>query len=531
LAGEADYSFPVLIKEIVNNNHDYSSIEGLTYRKNENIIFNKKCGVISNLDELPIPAYELAIEATTMSIDIGRGCPFNCTYCSTNDFFSKKYRLKSVDRILSEMNWVSRQLKIQYFGLDHDMLTFDTHKILELCNALIHNEETGKIKYYWSCSARIDCVDKEILTKLKMAGCNSIFFGIESGSKKIQKSIRKNLNISKVYEIADICRETGIHMQAAFIIGFPDETMEDLESTLQCMVQLITKGVVVQASELSLVPGTPLFKKFNGQLEFDGNFSNFSYTLCGLEELKLIFDYPKIFSSFYYLPVNSINRKEILFLTQIINNSGDFRNTFFILKDLLLNEVSSVNLIDFFKKVFLREQQTIKDSKITCSFWISFLSSYLHKNQSDINFPYVYDVFAFEAFKALLRAKFARWQLINQKNNFRDYSKNRNIKIKPVWTVLTTSFPLNKILPSENKWQLINFSKIKRKHKYLLIAQTEKNCIRYSLNDQDDILLQSISEQPVSDFLSMAKKRFPDRNATSWIKRMNKFGVLGFTDN
>ena len=530
LAGEADLTFQLLIKAILNDNHDFSKINGLTYRnKNQRITTINLGNAIVNLDELPIPAYELAPEMKTMSLDVGRGCPFNCTYCSTNDFFSRKFRLKSVARIIQEMNSAFQKLKIKTFSMDHDMFTMNKTLIHDLCVALIHQKEKTGIKYSWSCSARIDCVDKEMLIQMSDAGCISIFFGIESGSEKIQKSIRKNLNISKVYEIAEICREAGINMHASFIIGFPDETTTDIESTLKCLIKLILNGAIVQASELSLLPGTHLFKKYNDQLKFDGNFSNFSQTICGEEELKLIIDKPKIFSSFYYLPVSSLNRKEIKSLINLINNSGNFRNTFFLLKNLFLTDLQNINLFEFFKKEHSQLPDETGKSKMSFTFWINFLKTYLINNNIRLQHPLIYDVFAFEAFNALLKVKYSNWQLMNPQNSPSVFSEDKLIKIKPVWKILITSFQLEKIIPSKNEWNIENQPK-KGNYKYLLIALTEQNNIYTKLTSRDEFLLKKLKEQPVSQFLKRTKNQFSREITTNWLIRMGKLGVLNFEE-
>ena len=157
---------------------------------------------------------------------------------------------------------------------------------------------------------------------MKLAGCQSVFFGIESGSDKIQKSIKKNLDFKKVYAVADKCREVDLNMYASFIIGFPDETKGDIEKTLNMILTLASKGTFVQVSELAVLTGTPLYTNYFEKLKFDGRITNFSHSISGKFEKEFIKKYPSLFSSFYYLPVKSLSRDSSGFFMTSIHTFG-----------------------------------------------------------------------------------------------------------------------------------------------------------------------------------------------------------------
>lgn len=185
LCGEADQTLPELLMELDKKDNNLSRIPGLFFRNPKNeIIGNHDSGFVMDLDILPIPAYDLIPDTEILKLDVGRGCPFHCTFCTTNSFFSKKYRTKSTKRIIYEMQFAYERTKITSFSFAHDMFTLDKKFILEFCSKLIQVSKIKKIKFRWTCSARIDCVSQKILTKMKASGCHSIFFGIETGSKK-----------------------------------------------------------------------------------------------------------------------------------------------------------------------------------------------------------------------------------------------------------------------------------------------------------------------------------------------------------
>lgn len=526
LSGEADFTFSKFLTEWEKDSPEFQKIKGLSY-KNESgrICTTKHAEPVKNLNNLPIPAYKLVPKSKSLKLDVGRGCPFHCTFCSTSQFFAQKYRVKSPERILQEIKLAAEQSKITAFSFAHDMFTLNKKFINELCSKLIQFNESKSKKITWTCSARIDCVNAKMLSQMKRAGCQAVFFGIESGSEKIQKNIRKNLNLDQALQIADVCRETGINMHASFIIGFPDETNSDVEETLQCALKLALKGALIQISELSLLPGTPLYNTYKNQLRFDGQFSNFSNAVCGKEELLLILKFPELFSSFYYLPVSTLSRGEITFLSHLINNLHHFRNTVFLLRNLIEQDSKMTNLLDFYKKAY----QKIRDSKSrhppVVSFWIDFFKHYLSKNKEKINRPEIYAVFALEAFQSLLKAKYTRWHLV--RNLIKEIPGNKNkLKPTPVWNILTTSFKLEKTVPSENKWNAKTHHHHKRIYHYLLVADSENTCIRKKISSRDFYLFQHLEEKTTNEFLKEVRENVPEDYSIKWLKKVQKLGVL-----
>jgi radical SAM superfamily enzyme YgiQ (UPF0313 family) len=527
LSGEADQTFPQLIFELSKENPDLELIGGLTYRdKNGKIIKNKQNDPILNLDELPLPAYDLLTKPRVLNIDVGRGCPFQCTYCTTNDFFSKKYRLKSTNRIIEELMSGYQKMGIKSFGFIHDIFTLNKKFVFELCLKLADIQQKNNLFFKWSCSARIDCVTKEMLIQMKKAGCHSIFFGIESGSEKIQRSIKKNLNLEKVFEVADVCRKTGLKMFASFIIGFPDETKTEIEKTLQCVLKLALKGVFVQVSELTLLPGTPLFKNMKDHLLFDGSFSNFSKTICGKEELKLIMDYPHTFSSFHYLPVKSLKRDKIVFINQMINKISLFRITILILSDYLEKDIKSINLLALAEKEFDKIISDNTSQIPTVSHWIRIIYDYIERNSLSSKIPYLTSIFNYEAYQALLKTLYSGWQ------HFRVISKQVKLTdeflIKPttLWKTLTTDYKPERIISFFNENREVNLKCRKGIYHFLMVAKSEKECRKLKINSKELFLLNNLSELSYSEYAKRVKTALTGNELSAWLKKMKRLGVI-----
>ena len=528
LTGEADYSFPHFTDEWHNSQPDYSSIPGLYYFDTEgNILHNQSKKITEEMDKLPVPAYHLFPKQKSIKLDAGRGCPFHCTYCSTNNFFSKKYRIKSVDRIVQEMLTAHQQMNIKHFGFTHDMFTLNKKHIFQLCSKLIYLNNTKNTNFKWTCSARIDCVNHEMLIQMREAGCQSIFFGIESGSEKIQKSVQKNLDILKVYPIADLCRKIGLNMHASFISGFPEEESTDIEKTLQCILKLAVKGVFVQISELSLLPGTILFNKYKSNLKFDGKFSGFSRTVCGPDELKLIKKYPEIFSSFYYLPVCTLKRDEMVFLNHLINKISQFRNTLFLLSPLLEKEIECNNILQLFKKEFRKIKRNGELMDPVVSHWIRIINSYIYKHKGQLHNNYINDVFAFESLQATLKTLYRGWKMFQNEQPLN--AKNFNeiyIKPKPFGRLIATRHKLETILPSENQWKGNGIRYRKGNYYYLLAATSETECKKLKLSGKEFFLLKNLSESTYSEFKKRVSSLLPKTKADSWITKLQLLGVI-----
>lgn len=173
---------------------------GIAYRNPENeceiiITESKEC----DIDRMEYIDYSLVDMdgVTSIPIDVGRGCPFGCIYCSTKTFWKRKFRLKSISRIISELERLKEKYQINNFAFVHDLFTVNKLSVIEFCENVIGR----KLNITWSCSARLDTLSEPLLDYMYEAGCRRIFLGIETGSPKMQKLINKNLNLGLVKDL------------------------------------------------------------------------------------------------------------------------------------------------------------------------------------------------------------------------------------------------------------------------------------------------------------------------------------------
>ncbi|MEZ2345550.1 radical SAM protein [Terriglobus sp. RCC_193] len=313
LRGEAEQSLPILLREL-QGDYEFSRVPGLTFRDQQIVRRTPNAPVIEDLDSLPAPSYHLSSYlhgAKSASIELGRGCPFSCTFCSTNDFFRRRFRLRSPDRVLEEMRSIATTYGIRHFELVHDMFTVDRKRVVAFCETMQASGED----FTWDCSARTDCVDKELLQQMSASGCRGLFFGIESGSVRMQRIIDKDLDPARAQEMLRVCEQLGIRTTASLITGFPEEQWSDVQDTLKIYMQSARCSLShPQINLLAPLAGTPLHTNHADELVLEDHCSDMSHQGLGSSEqdLDLIRTYPDIFPNFYMIPTPSLDR-EILF--------------------------------------------------------------------------------------------------------------------------------------------------------------------------------------------------------------------------
>ncbi len=327
LRGEAERSLLLLLAEL-RGESVLANVPGLTYRENGVPRRNAPSLVITDLDSLPMPAYHLTgilQNAASASLELGRGCPFACTFCSTNDFFRRNFRLRSPQRVLRDMQAIATNYGIRSFVLVHDMFTVDRRKVLAFCDAMIASDEG----FTWSCSARTDCVDEELLALMFRAGCRGVFFGVEAGSERMQKIIDKHLDPQRAEEIVDVAERLGMRTTVSLIAGFPEETWTDVRDTLRIFMHSARCAQSSpQLNILAPLAETPLFTKYKDQLILDDLCSDMSHQGGSQQQadLDLIQKHRDIFPNFYLFPTPHLERDALLELREfLLVGVGRFR--------------------------------------------------------------------------------------------------------------------------------------------------------------------------------------------------------------
>jgi len=316
VSGEGEITVPKLIHSIQKGKVPVD-LPGVYFRLNGKTFINQPNSFIENLDELPIPNFESIKDIvceykkseSSTYIEQGRGCPFNCAYCSTCVFWRHHPRTKSIFRVIKEMNLLNELYSLNNFYLVNDCFNSDQDYLFEFCKQI----QSPKKPYNWECSLRVDRLTEKTLDSLWAAGCRAFFTGIESGSERIQRLINKNLNLNRIINILSYAAKKGFHITTSFVIGFPEETRADLIKTMKLHKNCLDVGVKRSNIKL-LIPlhGSQLLESGKYQLLFDGFEHALKHTLLLDEHINDIQKHPLIFSPFYFFGPLQVSRREFI---------------------------------------------------------------------------------------------------------------------------------------------------------------------------------------------------------------------------
>ena len=258
--GEAERAIVVLVDLLAKNDAgSLPGVSGLSYRKNGRISHNDQRDYIEDLDSLPLPARELLVHSEyycpeDLSIIMtSRGCPFACTYCYKG-MFARRVRYRAIGSVMEEIKYVSRRYGAKQLAFKDDSFTVNKRRIVELCDNLI----AEAIKVNWECTTRVDVVSEHLLEKMMAAGCNTVKVGIESGSPRVLKMIKKRIDHEKVRAAAEMFNKYGLFWSSYFMMGLPDETEEDILSTVRFMKEVNPDYASISVYEP--YPGTEMFE-------------------------------------------------------------------------------------------------------------------------------------------------------------------------------------------------------------------------------------------------------------------------------
>lgn len=252
------------IEKLINGIH-LGNIEGLSFRKKGKIVDNG-IAIIKDLDALPFPArhlvdlnrykespfyYRLNPNTTLLS---ARGCAHHCIFC---DYKTRGYpRMQSPERTIDEIKFLVDK-GIKDLRIIDEFFTLNKNRIKVICDTLVKE----KIDVIWCCQTRADAVDKELLIKMRQAGCYLVQYGIETGNEKIMKRINKNLDLNKVKKAVEVSKSVGLDVHTFFMLGFPFETENDIFDTIKFAKSL--KSDICEFSIATPYPGTKMWENTN----------------------------------------------------------------------------------------------------------------------------------------------------------------------------------------------------------------------------------------------------------------------------
>jgi radical SAM superfamily enzyme YgiQ (UPF0313 family) len=221
------------IIELCENDKPIEHIEGLIYRKGEQVVFNGRRPVVLDLDQYAFPRYEkfnMKDYSKQIPIHSSRGCVGQCTFCP-NKVIGRKFRKKSTEYFVDEIEyWYRRGYK--QFAIDDDNFTLINQRVYEICDEI---ERRGLKDLFVRCSngIRADRVDRQLLTRMKEIGVREVGFGVDGGNDKVLGYLKKNEKMETIDKAVRIACEIGLDVKIFIIVGTPHETKEDIEDSIR----------------------------------------------------------------------------------------------------------------------------------------------------------------------------------------------------------------------------------------------------------------------------------------------------------
>lgn len=264
--GEGECTFAELLDEIKNGNRCPEKVAGAAIRSGNDIVINDPRPPIKDMDELPFPAWRLLKgfphqyqpsparrnRTPFASIVLSRGCPFGCHFCDRS-VFGRKTRAYSCAYAVNMIRDMQTNYGIREIMIEDDTFVLSRKRMTEFCERLI----AEKMDITWSCLGRADTVTRELLALMKKAGCWHVSYGVESGDQAILDAVNKGESLEQIESALAWTREAGLKSKGFFILGFPNETQETLQKTIDFARRLTMDDISV--SQMTPYPGTELY--------------------------------------------------------------------------------------------------------------------------------------------------------------------------------------------------------------------------------------------------------------------------------
>jgi anaerobic magnesium-protoporphyrin IX monomethyl ester cyclase len=240
------------------SNPDLSSVRGIAYQDSEGRLkLNQPRPLIKDLDSLPFPARHLVpfdSYGDSSGIITSRGCVYSCGYCSSSQIMGKKFRARSPQNVVDEMEELVDQYGVRDMAFMDDTFMLNKKRAGDIAREI----KSRDLDVSFVASSRVDSVNQDLLFKLKEAGMNTLYYGVESGSQRVLDLMKKGITLKQAESAVKSAKEAGLKVLTSFILGYPGETREDLDKTIDFSIKLDPD--YSQYSILTPFPGTPLYQ-------------------------------------------------------------------------------------------------------------------------------------------------------------------------------------------------------------------------------------------------------------------------------
>lgn len=315
VVGEGEETFRELIQALEERTA-LASVAGLYLRQGEAVIPTAPRRPIDRLDDLPWPARDLLPmqlyhpspmnyrKLPAFSVMCGRGCPYQCTFCSCSKVFPGRMRLRSPENVIAEIRMLVDRFGAREILIWDDLFGISRPWTLRFCELI------APLGLSWSAWMRVDTVDPDLLGIMAQTGCWHISYGVESGNQRVLDSIRKQITLEQVRSAFAWTHEAGMEARGTFIFGFPGETPATMRETIDLAIAI--DADYAQFQLLTPYPGSALWETTQGERRND-NLAQYTiwfpvYVPEGMTATQLVQTQREAYRRFYLRPSYVLRR-------------------------------------------------------------------------------------------------------------------------------------------------------------------------------------------------------------------------------
>jgi len=303
-----------------NENKELSEVRGIAYRDNGKIRMTPQRPLIKNLDNLPFPARHLVpFKSYKTSSQAGgmitsRGCVFSCNYCSSSLIMGKKFRTRSPENVVDEMEDLVNKYDVRDIAFFDDIFMLNKRRATAIADEI----KNRGLDLSFITSSRVDTVNRELLEHLKSAGMSTLYCGVESGSQRVLDLMGKGITLKQTEDAIKVTKDLDIDVLGSFILGYPGETAEEMDQTINFSIKLDPD--YSQFSILTPFPGTPIYYELKKKGLLDTEDWNkytvldsvLNYEKLGLSKKLVERKLTKAYLKFYIRPKYLIKHRSVL---------------------------------------------------------------------------------------------------------------------------------------------------------------------------------------------------------------------------
>lgn len=263
MIGEGEFTFQELL-EVVKGNMNPHDVKSLAFKENgKNIITPDR--PFADLSEMPILDWTLIKTEKYLQPYLGckrmlylyssKGCPCRCAFCSNSTFHKSTLRKRPDDYVIEELKYLIKNHNLDGVYFSDELWRTKKEDVASFCRKVHENN----LDFHWGVQLRIGLFGEEEFQMMYDAGCRWIFFGVETGNREMMKTIHKNIELEQIKPTLEILKKIGITTVCSFIIGYPDETEEQVRDTVDILKK--TNANLTPIFHFTPLPGTELYDK------------------------------------------------------------------------------------------------------------------------------------------------------------------------------------------------------------------------------------------------------------------------------